>query len=207
MINQEAYNLWAEQYDSNKNLTRDLEGVAMRKTLSGIDFHKVLEIACGTGKNSEYFVRRAEEVLSVDFSEEMLQKAMKKITAQNIRFKQADVTQEWNFTTEIFDLISFSLVLEHIQDLDFVFKQLRTKINKGHVYIGELHPFKQYQGSVARFDVGADRIELECYTHNISEFLAVAADYGFVLVELKEWFDEHDWNGVPRILTVLFRCS
>lgn len=47
-----AYNKWAEQYDTNENKTRDLEGVSLRKTLANINFEECLEIGCGTGKNT-----------------------------------------------------------------------------------------------------------------------------------------------------------
>ena len=203
--NKQAYNTWAQQYDTNNNKTRDLEGIALRKTLSNIIFSNVLEIGCGTGKNSEWFVTKANEVIAVDFSDEMLEKAKSKIKENPISFHQADIRDEWTFTNKKFDLVSFSLVLEHIEDLDFIFKQVSTKVNdKGYIYIGELHPFKQYQGSLARFDTEEGRVELQCYTHNISEFLKIAETYGFSLVRLEEWFDADNEKGVPRILTLLF---
>jgi ubiquinone/menaquinone biosynthesis C-methylase UbiE len=203
--NRIAYNAWAEQYDTNQNRTRDLEGAALRQTLSKIRFSNVLEVGCGTGKNSEWLVQHASDVCAVDFSEEMLAKAMAKVPADNIRFVRADITKPWVFADGTYDLSSFSLVLEHIQNLDFIFSELRSKLLPGgHVYIGELHPFKQYQGSLARFDTQAGRVELECYTHNISEFLNCAKKQGLALADLNEWFDEDNPNGVPRILTLLF---
>ena len=51
---QEAYDNWADQYDSNMNKTRDLEAVALRETLAYIPFDTCLEIGCGTGKNTEW---------------------------------------------------------------------------------------------------------------------------------------------------------
>ncbi len=47
---QQAYNLWAEQYDTNVNKTRDLEGIALRKTLEHIPFHIVSKSAAAPGK-------------------------------------------------------------------------------------------------------------------------------------------------------------
>lgn len=205
-INKQAYNTWAEQYDTNNNKTRDLEGIALRKTLNNVVFNNVLEIGCGTGKNSEWFITKVNEVIAVDFSEEMLRKAKSKIKDSAIYFQQADIKEEWSFTNKKFDLVSFSLILEHIKDLDFIFKQVRTKISDdGYVYIGELHPFKQYQGSLARFDTEKGRVELECHTHNISEFFKIAKTHGFSLVKLDECFDGEN-ETVPRILTLLFRA-
>lgn len=206
--NQQAYNLWASQYDTNKNLTRDLEATALRKTLKDIPFSSALEIGCGTGKNTIWLANKADRIMAIDFSKEMLHKAKTKIKTNNIEFKQVDITNNWTFTTEKFNLISFSLVLEHIQNLDFIFKQVRNTIYKdGYIYIGELHPFKQYQGSLARFDTENERIELQCYTHHISTFLNYAKTYGLYIVDINEWFDDDDKTNIPRILTILLQAN
>lgn len=205
--NQIAYNLWADQYDTNRNRTRDTEARALREVLSDLHCTKVLEIGCGTGKNSEWLIQKAAHVTAVDFSTEMLNKARAKPSCKDVQFVQADILQPWNFTTMHYDLAVFSLVLEHIQHLKPVFEQLRFKIApRGYVYIGELHPFKQYQGSLARFDTENGRVELQCYQHHLSDFFSAAQEHGFVPVGLKEWWDETDeQTDVPRILTLLWQ--
>lgn len=206
--NRQAYNIWAEQYDTNFNRTRDLEGIALRSTLKQIQFDRVLEVGCGTGKNSEWLVQQAHEVVGVDFSEEMLAKAKTKVTAGNIQFIHADITKAWAFSKQTFDLIIFSLVLEHIQNLDFIFEQLCRKLSAhGHIYIGELHPYKQYNGSLAVFDLGDGRIELKCFMHHLSEFLRLAKKYNLALIDFDEWFDKEDRSGVPRIMTMLLKIG
>jgi ubiquinone/menaquinone biosynthesis C-methylase UbiE len=204
---QQAYNAWAAQYDTNVNLTRDLEAKALKQTLLPLTFSNVLEVGCGTGKNSTWLVQHAQQVLAIDFSEEMLAKAKDKLAGKNIIFQQADITQPWQFTSMRFDLITFCLVLEHIKNLDHIFNEAANKLNSGgYLYVGELHPFKQYQGSVARFDTPAGRVALECYTHNISEFIHAAQKNDFQLQQLNEWFDEdEDAAKVPRILSLLFQ--
>ena len=62
--NRQAYNIWADQYDTNKNKTRDLEGMALRKVLSSTSFGNTLEIGCGTGKNSEWLITQTEAVMA-----------------------------------------------------------------------------------------------------------------------------------------------
>ncbi len=77
----DAYDQWADQYDTNLNKTRDLEGHALRTLLGSIQqpLGSALEIGCGTGKNSEWLVTRARQVLGVDFSLEMLARAQAKV--------------------------------------------------------------------------------------------------------------------------------
>jgi len=202
MNTQQAYDKWAAQYDSNINRTRDLEAIALRNVLNPVSSADILEIGCGTGKNSEWLQTKAASLTGVDLSEQMLAKA--KARLNDINFIQADITLPWSFTQKQFDLVSFSLVLEHINDLDFIFKQAAQKLKPGgQIYIGELHPFKQYSGSKARFEDEEGITVLTCYTHHISDFINHANTYGFSITKLQEWFDDDDKTGIPRILTLL----
>lgn len=202
-----SYNIWAEQYDSSPNKTRDLEGTAIRQILSKINFKRVLEMGCGTGKNTQWLQGRADRVLAVDFSEKMLIKAKEKIQAPNVEFIYADITQSWHFGNQVgYDLVVFSLVLEHIAGLESIFEQANQYLSKGgYIYIGELHPYKQYQGSQARFATFKGEHKLRCYTHNISDYIRAAECYDFRLELLEEYFDEECRAKVPRIICLLFR--
>ena len=202
-----AYDNWSTQYDSNENKTRDLEAIALRECLKDIPFETCLEIGCGTGKNSQWLITKANHVTAVDLSTEMLAKAKEKIKSDKIDFVQADIKQDWNFQNK-YDIVSFSLVLEHIENLEPIFEKTASVIkNSGHVYIGELHPFKQYAGSKARYQTEEGEHVVECYTHNISDFIDAAKTHGLELVKLKEYFDEENKMSIPRILMLLFRKS
>jgi ubiquinone/menaquinone biosynthesis C-methylase UbiE len=202
----EAYQEWSQQYDTNQNKTRDLEATALRSVLSKLELNKVLEFGCGTGKNTVWFEQNAKEILSADFSEAMIAKATEKIKSPKVQFTIADINKAWDFTNLEFDLISFSLVLEHIENLDVVFSKIDKITQTGSkVYIGELHPFKQYAGSKARYSTPEGEQLVTCYTHNVSDFIHAANKYGFSLIELEEWFDDNDRTQIPRILTLLFK--
>jgi ubiquinone/menaquinone biosynthesis C-methylase UbiE len=204
MDTQKAYNHWAGSYDTDENKTRDLEMVAGRQLLEGADFTHVLEIGCGTGKNTSWLAGKAKTLTAADFSEEMMKLARQKVTAPHVQFHQADITQPWNFSTAT--LITFSLVLEHIQDLDFIFEQAACTLPPGGLlYICELHPYKQLQGSRARFEQGGQLVQLEYFVHHISEFFNAARRTGLQCERLDEWFDSDDRNTVPRLVSFLFR--
>ncbi len=47
---QDAYDEWSGIYDSNENLTRDLDQKMTRESLAGQHFESILELGCGTGK-------------------------------------------------------------------------------------------------------------------------------------------------------------
>lgn len=200
-----AYNSWSEQYDTNINKTRDLEAAAIRETLQNISFANCLEIGCGTGKNTSWLITKANKITAVDLSEEMLKKAQEKVSENEIQFIQADINKEWTFTNEKFDLVTFSLVLEHIENLENIFEKAAHALKpEGYIYIGELHPFKQYTGSKARFETPEGVQVVQCFNHNISDFINAAKKYGLRIVEINEYFDDNVRTTIPRIISILF---
>jgi ubiquinone/menaquinone biosynthesis C-methylase UbiE len=202
----DAYNNWAVQYDTNKNLTRDLEGVALKTMFKDLTITSCLEIGCGTGKNTSWLILKCDEVIAVDFSEAMLDKAKEKISSPKVKFVKANILEDWQFISSKVDLVVFSLVLEHIQSLGFIFLKTREALNSGgYVYIGELHPFKQYSGSKARFETEEGMQVLECYTHHFSDFFGAVTSSGFRLIGCKEFFDDENKDSIPRILGLLFQ--
>lgn len=203
---EKAYNSWAEQYDTNENKTRDLDIKATIETLSKYEFRNVLELGCGTGKNTEWLLTKAERIIGLDFSQEMLDIAKEKITGNNVEFKKSDLIKDWEIENQFADLVTSSLTLEHIDDLNHIFNQANQKlIENGIFFISELHPFKQYIGSKAKFETGNGIEELEVYTHHISDYLDNANKNGFELLEIKEWFDEKSEKEIPRLISFVFR--
>jgi predicted TPR repeat methyltransferase len=203
---EKAYNIWASQYDSNLNLTRDLDKKCTIKTLKNLDFKNVLELGCGTGKNTEWLLNKAERIIGLDFSQEMLHKAKAKIFDKRVLFKKVDLTKDWEIENNFVDLITASLTLEHIENLNHIFLQANLKLKKnGLFFISELHPFKQYSGSKAKYETENGIKELEVYIHHISEYIDTAKNNGFKLIELKEWFDESSENEIPRLISFVFK--
>ncbi len=206
MDNRKAYDQWSGDYDTMLNKTRDLEAIALRQTIAGIPMGRVLELGCGTGKNTEWLVTQAERLTGIDFSDAMLEKARSKITSDTVEWLGADIREEWPVPAQAFDLVTCSLVLEHIADIDFIFKEARRVLSpKGVFYIGELHPFKQYQGSRARFETETCTIELECFVHHVSDFFNSAIKHHFQCLRLEEWFDEASQIKPPRLISFLFQ--
>lgn len=206
MNTQEAYNKWAESYDSVINKTRDLEQQAARHSLQNADFSRVIEIGCGTGKNTAWIAEKATELLAVDFSEEMMNVARQKIKSSNVEFRQADITKTWNFKPA--NLITCSLVLEHIENIDFVFDQVAKTLEPGGCfYLCELHPYKQLQASRARFEHEGNLVELEYFIHHISDYYSAARKNGLSCIKLEEWFDDNDRTALPRLVSFVFAKS
>lgn len=81
---QTAYDNWSATYDADANLTRDLDEVVTRETVIGLRCKSVIEIGCGTGKNTLMLSQIAEKVYAIDFSAQMLEKAKEKVSSDNV---------------------------------------------------------------------------------------------------------------------------
>jgi ubiquinone/menaquinone biosynthesis C-methylase UbiE len=203
---QRGYDNWSGTYDSDNNLTRDLDQVVTRDTLVKLKSKSVIEIGCGTGKNTVLLSQMCQKVHAIDFSEGMIQKAKEKVQLDNVNFSVADITKPWDFADISVDLVTCNLVLEHIEDLSFIFSEVfRSLIDGGYFFISELHPFKQYQGTKANFQRNQDTIEIPAFIHHASDFFNVAINKGFTLKEFNEWWHEKDENRPPRLISFLFK--
>jgi len=152
---QNAYNEWSETYDVDENLTRDLDQKVTKDSLADLHFDSVLELGCGTGKNTVFLAQIGARVQALDFSEGMIEKAREKVKAEHVKFSVADLTQKWPCKDKSYDLIVCNLVLEHIEGLAFIFSEAaRVLVQEGRFLINELHPFRQYEGRKARFGSG-----------------------------------------------------
>ena len=203
---QNAYDLWSASYDADHNLTRDLDHTVMVQMLAGRPFESILEVGCGTGKNTGLLAELGQSVTAVDFSPGMLAKARAKITSPSVTFQVADITQPWPTPAAAFDLVTCNLILEHIEDLEFVMGQARRALKVGGLLlISELHPFRQYLGGQARFTQDEETTFIPAYVHHTSEFLQAARQHGLTLQDLNEWWHADDEGKPPRLISFLFQ--
>ena len=202
---EDAYTHWSATYDSDGNLTRDLDQLATEHALKGRSYRNVLELGCGTGKNTALLSRTGRNVLAVDFSPGMLRQARVKIDSKNVLFVVADLTKPWPCRAESFELIACNLVLEHIEDLGTIFAQAARALSDGGLFfISELHPFRQYQGTQARFQNDDGTVFIRAFVHHLSDFIEAAEQNGFLFRTMKEWWHDEDQNKSPRLVSFMF---
>lgn len=201
----DAYNDWSATYDTDENLTRDLDQRVTRNALENLHFNSILEIGCGTGKNTVLLSQIGENVHAVDFSQGMIDKAKEKIRTSNVRFSIANIKEKWPYGDQSYDLIVCNLILEHIEDLNWVFSEAsRSLVGKGRFFVCELHPFKQYQGKQAKFYSGKLMTEIPAFVHHITDYIGAARNNRLALLELREWWHEEDQGEPPRLVSFMF---
>ena len=207
----DAYNRWAQSYDSDVNATRDLDAVVVRRAPLRLEGRHVLELGCGTGKNTQWLADASADVTALDFSAGMLARAREQVTAKNVAFITHDLRNEWPVRSESVDVVVGNLVLEHIEDVATIFIEAARVLRKGgQLFLCELHPYRQLLGSQAHFTdpASGEAVPVVAYRHSTSEFVNSALAAGFSLVELREWTESTaEIGAVPRLLSLLFeRC-
>jgi len=207
-----AYNEWAETYDTDHNRTRDLAGHVLRQVDLTLAGRRVIEVGCGTGRNTEWLAREAAgapEIVGVDFSEAMLARARERIGDSRVHFIQHDIRTSWPLADAAADLVIVMLVLEHVEMLQPVFAEAARVLNTGgELFICELHPMRQLTGGQAQFismQTG-ERQLVTAFLHNVSDYVNAGLSSGFELVHLGEWRDEDALpRDLPRLLSLRFR--
>jgi ubiquinone/menaquinone biosynthesis C-methylase UbiE len=204
----EAYDRWAAVYDADKNATRDLDALVMRRVPLVLEGRDVLELGCGTGKNTTYLAEHAKRVVAMDFSEGMIARAHPRIVTPNVEFVLHDVREVWPVPAASFDVVVGNLILEHVHDLAIVFfETARVLRSHGQAFFCELHPYRQLQGGQAQFTDPrtGERIQVTAHVHTVSEYVNLGVEAGLELRALGEWIEEGAPEGMPpRLFSLLF---
>ena len=168
----------------------------------------LVEIGCGTGRNTEWLATQAASITALDFSERMLRQAATRIQDPKARFIQHDVRTTWPLADNAADVIVAMLILEHIEHLEPVFAEAARVLRpNGNLFICELHPMRQLMGGQAQFSntQTGERERVAAFLHNVSDFVNGGLAAGFDVRRLDEWRDPgSDSNSIPRLLSLLF---
>ena len=212
-----AYDDWAETYDTVPNRTRDLAGQILRQAGLNLGDRAVVEIGCGTGRNTAWLARAAAgstddagpaSILALDFSVEMLARARARVTDGRVRFIQHDARNRWPLDDASADVVIAMLILEHVEHLQSFFAEAaRTLSPKGDLFICELHPMRQHLGGQAQF-INArtgEYTRVAAFLHDVSDYVNAGLAAGLSLRHLGEWRDEDETDDPPRLLSLRFR--
>ncbi len=107
----EKYNRMGRFYDLHSRLAEKIWFTKWRKRFFSQLKGKILDVGIGTGNNIEFYNKKAN-VIGIDFSEKMLEKAKEKLIKsgkKNIILKQMDA-ENLNFKDSTFDYVITSCV-------------------------------------------------------------------------------------------------
>ena len=204
----QAYDRWSRRYDDDHNATRDLDARVVRQSPLHVADGRVLELGCGTGKNSEWLAAQARTLVALDFSPGMLDVARRRVRSERVRFVEHDITRPWPVAPSSIDVVVGNLVLEHVRDLGPIYAEAaRVLRSGGELFLCELHPYRQLRGGQAHFEDADtnETVPVTAYRHSVSEYVNGGIAAGFTLRALGEHVEDSAPAGAPpRLLSVLF---
>lgn len=174
---QQGYARWSETYDIQDNPLIILEEPLVRALLGNVHGLSVADIGCGTGRHTVYMAETGAQVTAIDFSQEMMTRAIEKSKDWDIQFVTHDLTDRLPFADDTFDRVLCCLVLEHIADLDGMIAEMaRICRSGGFVLIAELHPAMFLRGLQARFTdpKTGQKVNVQSNRHLISDYVNAA---------------------------------
>lgn len=203
-----CYDRWSSQYDDDRNPTRDLDALVLRRSSLRVHGQTVLELGAGTGKNTAWIAGEAHHVIAMDFSAGMLAQARRNVREPNVEFVEHDAQRRWPVETGAVDVVVANLVLEHVRDLAPVMAECARAVRDGgQLYLCELHPYRQLLGGQAQFTDPHTRetVYVPAFRHTVSEYVNAAVTAGFALRHIGEWLEAGAAaTDPPRLLSLLF---
>ncbi|MCC7293628.1 MAG: methyltransferase domain-containing protein [Phycisphaerales bacterium] len=203
----EGYDRWAEVYDDENNPLIALEERHLPAVLGELRGLTVIDLGCGTGRQSARLARAGASVTAVDFSEGMLARARGRADAAGIRFLLHDVHSPVPAPNGAFDRVVSCLVLEHVDPLLPFFAECRRLCRRGgSVVFSAMHPAMLLRGISARFTDPATGAEVRprSLPHQLSDFVMAAMGAGLTLDHISEHaVDEELAQRCPRAVKYL----
>ncbi|RZQ65741.1 class I SAM-dependent methyltransferase [Amycolatopsis suaedae] len=173
----DGYRVWSRTYDDEDNGAFDFDQPAVTAILDTLPAGVALDAACGTGRYAALLAERGHDVIGVDSSPDMLERAERRVPSG--RFRAGDLHRLPVGDGEV-DLVVCGLALAHVPDLGPPMAEFARVLRPGgHLVIADMHPESIARGSVptVRDDTGRPG-RVACHRHRMGDYLraALAAD-------------------------------
>ena len=137
----EFYNEYIKMRETHLNANDLLEIPVMKEMLPDLKGKTVLDLGCGYGEMSRYFIDLgAERVVACDISQNMINLAKKINGHEKIEYLVLPMEQ-LSSLDEKFDIVFSSLAFHYIEDFDKLIKDISSHLNsKGILLFSQEHP-------------------------------------------------------------------
>jgi len=185
----EAYDIWAENYDSQPgNLMLDLDELLFAKLLNNVELKNknVADIGCGTGRHwAKIFAQNPASLTGFDVSAGMLAKLNEKFPAARTH-AITDNRFSW-VSDHRFDVILSTLTVAHIEDIEEALQAwCRMATKRADIIITDFHPDALAFGGKRTFKHKNKHIAVQNFVHTTDAIKKVLLKNGFHSVAEKE---------------------
>ena len=183
----EAFNAWAEVYDSQPNPLLLLEQRVLGAMLPDVQGLDVLDVGCGTGRWLQRLTDSgARSLVGVDPSPEMLAVAAGKVAARCTL--QVGDCRALPVSAASADLLLCSFVLSHVDDLEVCAREMyRTARPGATIFVADMHPETEVTcGWKRTFRVETTRTQMKTRRWGLQEVLQAFTACGLKTISLSE---------------------
>jgi SAM-dependent methyltransferase len=169
----DGYRVWSQTYDQPGNGLFPPEEAIVHEIVDPLPPGVVLDAACGTGRHCAYLAARGHQVIGVDASAEMLDRARVRVPGAQFRPGRLEAIP---VPDDHVDLVVCALALSHVADLDPVMNEFARVLRPGgHLVISDVPAEYLWLASAPHVRIGDDRPGLlPGYRHRASDYLAAA---------------------------------
>lgn len=180
-----GYERWSDTYDDPGNPLIEVEQPVVWSILEQIEPGLALDAACGSGRHTRHLVDLGHEVVGVDGSPEMLEKA--RASLPGMQFYESELTA-LPLGSATFDVVVCALALEHVQDLRAAVAELSRVLRPGgRMVLSDLHPAAVTLGGAAFFtDAHGGAGVVRGFGHLHCEYLSAFESAGLVVRQCLE---------------------
>jgi ubiquinone/menaquinone biosynthesis C-methylase UbiE len=215
---EEAYNLWADDYDAQPdNLMLAWDEQILSEFLPNVDLkNKVIaDIGCGTGRHwNKFLAEQPHKIIGFDVSERMLHFLQQKFPGAETYALQTE--QLTGFKKHSFDIIISTLTIAHIKNIKSAMMEWDKVLKPGgEMIITDYHPAALKKGGKRTFKHDNETIEVKNYVHSIELLRLIAQSLQLTVncfIEkridqtAKKYYENQNalplfeaWKGVPII--------
>jgi SAM-dependent methyltransferase len=175
-----GYQRWSQTYDNPGNPLIEVEQPVVWSILDAIEPGAALDAACGSGRHARRLVDLDHQVVGVDSSPEMLEKA--RTSLPQAVFYESELSS-LPLESASFDVVVCALALEHVQNLRSTIGELSRVLRPGgRMVLSDLHPTAVALGGVAFFqDAHGGAGVVRGFGHLHSDYLSAFRGAGLVV--------------------------
>jgi ubiquinone/menaquinone biosynthesis C-methylase UbiE len=184
-----GYTLWARTYDGPNPAVR-LEEPIVHGMIERLAVGRALDAACGTGRHAIHLRAAGWDVIGLDATPAMLDRARAK--APDVRFEPGDLLS-LPLENAAVDLAVCSLALTHVRELEGAIVELARVVRPGGtVILSDIHPTATLIGGSAAFPHEGGLAHVRNLHHPLSRYLRAARTAGLTVVDCVEVESDED---------------
>jgi 2-polyprenyl-3-methyl-5-hydroxy-6-metoxy-1,4-benzoquinol methylase len=180
------YSLWAEKYDSWPTVRGEMQEKGILDIIGEVKEKDILDLGCGTGKWSLILAKKGAKVTSVDNSKEMLNVLKEKKDNLKINILNKDILKLK--LNKKFDIIIMGLVIDHIKDIDELFKIVSKHLKQEGIFLfSDPIYFSEIKKPIKKeIKIMENKYKIDYYVHPEQEIIDAAGKNNLKIIQINK---------------------